>query len=625
MSLAASNAARTAMAVSQQSARETRQTLLAASDQLARELDTTESALATQTRQYSELEKTLLASEAARAVLALSKKSLDDQRIALVDRGRELSASLQGAEENLEAARQRTDRVRTALTEIQAERDLLVERGDELAEQLVSTRSELSVNQQRAATLEESLRQEQLSVIHFTETNEALEQRRLELVASGASLEEQLADAREQVARTRDETVTLLARVKEQQISNEQSTMEIARLSEELAAAASERSSLEQSLATVTDDRDREQTNVSSLNTDLARQATEMDRLRDAINLLERQLAEGAVARAKSEEELNEALQVIRAGNAQTLSVNVDLKKRIEDNTRTIGQLSADKQSLEKTLASVENELSTEKQSLIAAIEAAEQEIAEGQRAIEALRAGNLDSEQTEQQLRADIELLESNLKDREFDIERMSAELEFDRTRYQVLSDTMATIGNEKAALAQALAESKRRVRNLSTDKLRLSAEVKGLGAENEQLLITTDELEQERSGLYDRLQLDQKELEQLRFTYVDLKERYDKLVGPARSPIGRVVVDIRHFRQADTRIIELREPDWPEFREVTSEQLEERLARLAEQHNDNLYTRIIFPKNNGLTYTEALQFETSILERYDYYDRLRQQRSRG
>jgi|GEM_PF-4834838 len=621
-SLVAAEAARTAMAVSQQAASDSRQALISQSSRLSASLDDTQSELNARTRQYSELEKTLIASEAARAALALSKKSSDEQRVALVDRGRELTITLENAEQSLEAARIRTGKLQSTLTEVQAERQQLLVRGDELAEQLLSTRGELSESQQRAATLEKNLEQEKLTAARFNETNLALEEKRVELVASGEELQAQLTEAREQVASLRGETVDLLARISDQRAKNEIDSAKLSELNQELANAESERSGLSQSLAAQSEERERERT---ALNTDLAQKKSELDRLRDAINLLEQQLSAGDIARAESEQQLNAALSAVRSSNTQAMSANLDLKQRVETTTRTISQLRADKQSLETTLESVKNDLSTEKESLLAAIEAAEQDIAAGQQAIDALRAGKQQSETTEQQLRSEVAALILSLKEREVDVERISEELKFDRTRYQVLSDAMASIGNEKAALAEALAESERRIRGLSTDKLRLSAEVTVLGGENEQLLTTTAELEQERMSLYERLKLDQDELQQLKFTYVDLKDRYDKLVGPARSPIGRVVVDIRHFREANSSVIELREPDSTDFTVVSSEQLEARLAQLAEQHNDNLYTRIIFPKNNGLTYTEALQFETSILERYDYYDRLQQSRSRG
>lgn len=98
-------------------------------------------------------------------------------------------------------------------------------------------------------------------------------------------------------------------------------------------------------------------------------------------------------------------------------------------------------------------------------------------------------------------------------------------------------------------------------------------------------------------------------------LKQKYDRLIRPARSAAGKYVVDIRFFREAEQLIIEHKVPGEGKYRRLSRQQLEIRLDALKAEHPRTLYTKIIIPEKSGLSYNEAWSFTNQILNKYDYY----------
>ncbi len=101
----------------------------------------------------------------------------------------------------------------------------------------------------------------------------------------------------------------------------------------------------------------------------------------------------------------------------------------------------------------------------------------------------------------------------------------------------------------------------------------------------------------------------------YDSLKVRYDKLVRPARSAKGRHLVEVRYFKKGGKRHIEWRDAGQGEFKAVSRSQLDRILSNLKQQQPDGLYVKVILPKNNGLSYSEAWKFTNYLHKKYDYY----------
>jgi hypothetical protein len=112
-----------------------------------------------------------------------------------------------------------------------------------------------------------------------------------------------------------------------------------------------------------------------------------------------------------------------------------------------------------------------------------------------------------------------------------------------------------------------------------------------------------------------EQKELElalaMQRKDYGILEEKYNQLVGPARSPLGKKVVTVTY----STKGVFYKELESDSFQKVSLPELHMKLSGLKEQYKDQLYVKIVIPENSGLSYNEAWKFTQGILSQYDYY----------
>ena len=107
--------------------------------------------------------------------------------------------------------------------------------------------------------------------------------------------------------------------------------------------------------------------------------------------------------------------------------------------------------------------------------------------------------------------------------------------------------------------------------------------------------------------------ELDILRERHSDLESKYNRLVRPARSTIGRFVVEVRFWKEGDVRRYSLRPPAGIET-SVSESELHQQLTALEARYADKLYTKVM-PDDNSLTHGEAWRFTNKILNRYDYY----------
>jgi len=110
-------------------------------------------------------------------------------------------------------------------------------------------------------------------------------------------------------------------------------------------------------------------------------------------------------------------------------------------------------------------------------------------------------------------------------------------------------------------------------------------------------------------------RELNALRSDFEQLQSKYDKLIKPTRSPLGKQVVEVRYAKVKGEYRIEYKDAQQPKFKQVTREELEEHLVALKVQHPNGLYIKVTLPEKSGLTYSEAWSFTSELHKRYDYY----------
>ena len=101
----------------------------------------------------------------------------------------------------------------------------------------------------------------------------------------------------------------------------------------------------------------------------------------------------------------------------------------------------------------------------------------------------------------------------------------------------------------------------------------------------------------------------------YDDLKVRYDRLVRPARSPQGRHLVEVRYYKRKGKYHIDWRDGGEGEFQPVSRRKLNATLEKLKQAHPEGLYVKVILPKGNGLSFSEAWTFTNQLHRAYDYY----------
>ncbi|TLS67211.1 hypothetical protein FEF65_07145 [Mariprofundus erugo] len=112
---------------------------------------------------------------------------------------------------------------------------------------------------------------------------------------------------------------------------------------------------------------------------------------------------------------------------------------------------------------------------------------------------------------------------------------------------------------------------------------------------------------------QLDQ--LKKIEAEYASLEVKYNKLIRPARSSLGKYVVMVRYHKQDGQLAIEIKAENDAAFIPVDGTGLHTRLDQLQKEYGKKLYVRIVFPDDSGLSYTEAWNLTESLLRMYDYY----------
>ena len=159
-----------------------------------------------------------------------------------------------------------------------------------------------------------------------------------------------------------------------------------------------------------------------------------------------------------------------------------------------------------------------------------------------------------------------------------------------------------------------------------RYEEQMKAISAETERQI---EEFNRKFAALMDRLgekedlivalNTERKDLEltlaKQRKAYLVLEDKYQRLIRPARSPLGKEVVTVQYSRQDGRYRILYKEPQSDAFEPVDREELQTRLDRLKNRWQDKLYIKIVIPELSGLSYNEAWNFTRDILSRYDYY----------
>ena len=230
-----------------------------------------------------------------------------------------------------------------------------------------------------------------------------------------------------------------------------------------------------------------------------------------------------------------------------------------------------------------------------------EEQLAQAQHLISELRMQLMQANESDQEKSRQLADKERRLLALEADKQRLAADLQQSQREIRLAEDRLAEAQSEHAQLAAAHATQRERLQEVLGDLTR-----------SEQ---TSQEQATALAALRQQRSLAEQQLVSLQGEYDEIKIKYDKLVRPARSAVGKFVVAVRYSRQDDTYTISMKEMDAASYDSVSEEELHRRLAALKEKYSGSLYVKIIIPENSGLSYSEASSFTFDLLGKYDYY----------
>ncbi len=125
----------------------------------------------------------------------------------------------------------------------------------------------------------------------------------------------------------------------------------------------------------------------------------------------------------------------------------------------------------------------------------------------------------------------------------------------------------------------------------------------------------QQQIESMQQQILLAQQQQEQQQQTYDQLEEKYKKLIRPARSSVGKYVVEVRYEKINDQARFSFKNITDKKHTQQDLSIIHTHLLKLKQKYGDNLYVKVIIPENSGLSYNEAWQFMQDIFNKYDYY----------
>ncbi len=201
--------------------------------------------------------------------------------------------------------------------------------------------------------------------------------------------------------------------------------------------------------------------------------------------------------------------------------------------------------------------------------------------------------------------------------INELEAQLSNAQMKILMLSDENKKLKENLEGKIVLIGDLTNKLKNLSKQQeelKKLLEEKEKLISEKETIII---DLRTEKEKLKDTLQQLEASKAEIQQKYSELQEKYLKLVGPARSPVGKVIFRIKYFKPTyKSRPVYLYVPvNGTKFRKVSYKTLLKELEKAKNKYGKKLYVQIIIPSNSHLTYDEAYKFTKFILHKYDYY----------
>ena len=286
-------------------------------------------------------------------------------------------------------------------------------------------------------------------------------------------------------------------------------------------------------------------------------------------------------------------------GEKRSLETRIQQLNVLKDRlTVSLAEMTDDRDRVLRT----ERVLQREKDRLLTQLTEAKQQQESGAAEIVRLRRQVVELDENEQAL-ADERKVTQNV------IER----LEKKRTR---MLQQAAALRAENAQLASDYLEAQRIQRKMREDMASYS---KKLDMAEDAQRMSVQALATRKARYAEEitaLQVEQRALvDELKGQYSELQVKYDRLVRPARTFLGKHVVRIGYWKEGGIFRYSIREPGDPQARNINEQQLHLSLTALKSVYGKRLYTKILFPREAELSQKDAWRFTHQILRQYDYY----------
>lgn len=301
---------------------------------------------------------------------------------------------------------------------------------------------------------------------------------------------------------------------------------------------------------------------------------------------ISQRLKDSIAVQQKTSQQLEESLSK-RQEISRKLHSSMEAERRTAE---TIKQTSAENATLEETLTHTQSELSMMRLQLMQAKESAKQR----------------DLLIVEQ----DKQLTDMNLLQKELQQVVQARSDDISELKQQILH-IISTKNDLRLQFEEQALMLSRIEQDLKAQHLAFSAkqqEMNALNQKNQQYV--------KNISLYERQAADaQQQHSSLTSEYEELEIKYNQLIRPSRSAIGKHIVEVRYEKIAGQEIIQFRSSDNEAYQTISNEAMQKKLDKLKQQYQRDLYVKIIIPDNSGLSYNEAWSFMMDLLNKYDYY----------
>jgi len=215
------------------------------------------------------------------------------------------------------------------------------------------------------------------------------------------------------------------------------------------------------------------------------------------------------------------------------------------------------------------------------------------------------------------VETTSSQNRDLQAQLQHSEAELDMLRMQLMDMGEERDRLAGQLTQSQTALLQSQSELEQERGSKYKLETQLAEASQKLARLGDAHHQQQQRIRTLEQEGQQSAQQLAAMQGDYSTLKVKYDKLVQPARTAIGKYVVKVRILRQGSEIARFIMSPEQSQFVAVSEDEMYGMLDKLHVAHPNDMYVRVIFPDDNGLSYQEAWTMTEALLKKYDYYYR--------